>query len=552
MTSMTTPTTTAQRDGSSGPGGARRPSVVVILADDLGFSDLSCFGGEIATPHLDGLAAEGHRLASFYTTARCSPSRASLLTGLYPHQTGIGILTQDDGPVGYPGTLDRACPTLAEVLRPAGYRTHISGKWHLARDRSTPNSAWPLGRGFDSHFGTLTGCGSFYDPGTLVRDDAWADDASDPSFFYTDALGADAEQFVRGVPAEEDFFLYLALTAPHWPLHATEDDIAVHRGRFDAGWDALREERLARQRELGVVTAKTELSDRDPDVPAWEDVADPAWQVSRMEAYAGQVVAMDRAIGQVLAALDETGRAQDTLVLFIADNGASAEELPLGDPATFHLRSEIVPQATRDGRPVRVGNDSAVRPGPEDTYASYGRGWANVSNTPFRLFKEYVHQGGVASPTIVRWPAGRFARGGVSHQPLHLVDVVPTVLEATGVQHPCERGDAAPPLEGLSALQVARGSELPERSLFFEHIGNAAVRRGAWKLVRHHQQPWELYHLGDDPTERDDVAASHPDLVADLAEQWRAWAARVGVKPYEDIVDAYAARGLDRETARGS
>ena len=279
---------------------------------------------------------------------------------------------------------------------------------------------------------------------------------------------------------------------------------------------------------------------------------DPQWQVSRMEAYAGQVVAMDRAIGRVLASLDETGRARDTLVLFIADNGASAEELPLGDPETFHTRREIVPGSTRDGRPLRVGNDPGITPGPEDTYASYGRGWANLSNTPFRLFKEYVHQGGVASPTIVRWPAGSLDEGGVSDQPLHLVDVVPTVLAATGAPHPADLGQQAPPLEGVSALDVARGRRLPERALFFEHIGNAAVRRGDWKLVRLHLAPWELYHLDDDPTERDDVAGDHPDLVAELSGLWHDWAARVGVKRYEDVVASYAARGMDRETARGS
>lgn len=535
----------------STPTPTRRPNVVVFLADDLGFSDPGCFGGEIDTPNLDALAVDGHRLSRFYTTARCSPSRASLMTGRHPHQVGIGILTQDDGPAGYPGTLDAGTPTIAEVLQRNGYRTHLSGKWHLARERSVPNPAWPLGRGFDSFFGTLSGCGNYFNPGTLVRDEEWVDDAKDPDFYYTDAIGDDAAAFV-GEQGQEPFFLYVAFTAPHWPLHARPEDIEKYRGRFDEGWDVLRARRLERQRELGVVAPDTVLSERDPDVPAWDSERNPEWQASRMEVYAAQVESMDRAIGRVLAALDDGGHTDDTLVLFLADNGASSEELPLGDPEPFRERAEIFAKETRDGRYVSLGNDPALTPGPEDTYASYGRGWANLSNTPFRMFKEWVHEGGIASPTIVRWPAGNLVVGGTSNLPLQLVDVVPTLLEATGVEHPSVASADVPAPEGESFLQLLRGGERPSRPLYFEHVGNAAVRDDRWKLVRKHQQPWELYAVEDDTTERVDLAEQNPDVVAEMARAWEEWSRRIGVKPYADIVAAYAARGLDSEAARGS
>jgi arylsulfatase len=532
----------------------RPPNVLLIVADDLGYSDLGCFGGELSTPHLDALAAGGVRLAQFHTTARCSPSRASLLTGLHPHQTGIGVLTNDDRPRGYPGSLNDRCLTMAELLREAGYVTALSGKWHLASDMVTANDSWPTRRGFDSFFGTLTGCGSYFDPGTLTRGERPADDArTDPDFYYTDAITADACARVRGaVAAGRPFFGYVAYTAPHWPLHARDDDLAVQRGRFAAGWDELRRARLARQRELGLIGDDAALTARDTRVPAWADEPHRDWQQRRMEAYAAQVARLDAGVGELLAILDETGSRDDTLVIFLSDNGASDEALPKIAEDSFRRRTDIFRSETRDGRPVRLGNDPAVEPGPEDTYASYGSGWANLSNAPFRLYKRYTHQGGIAGPLIASWPAGGLVAGGIAQHPFALVDVLPTVLAATGAGYPAAVPGRAPlPLPGRSMLAAWRGQPVDDRPLFFEHTGNAAVRAGRWKLVRQYPQPWELYDMSVDRSEITDLAGSHPEVVAELSGAWQAWADRSGVLPWEVTLEIYAGRGLTPEHAEG-
>jgi len=287
------------------------PNVVLILADDMGFSDLGCYGGEIVTPNLDALGRAGVRFSHFYNTARCSPSRASLLTGLHPHQTGIGILTNDDRPNGYPGTLNRHCATLAEILRDRGYATCLSGKWHLASEVHVANEAWPTRRGFDRFFGTLTGCGSFYQPGTLTRGELDASSEMDAAdFFYTDAIAEEGARFIleHGAENAPPIFLYAAFTAPHWPLHAPQNDIARYDGRFNEGWDKLRPERLARMMAEGVLPGNTPLSDRDPTQPSWENTDNPAWQALRMQVYAAQVERLDRGVGRIIEALQQTGR----------------------------------------------------------------------------------------------------------------------------------------------------------------------------------------------------------------------------------------------------
>jgi len=520
-----------------------RPHVVLVVADDMGYSDLGCYGGEVATPALDRLGRAGVRLSSFYNTARCSPSRASLLTGLHPHQTGIGILTNDDRPQGYPGSLNRRCVTLAEMLGQAGYATCLSGKWHLASEVWTPSDAWPTRRGFERFFGTLSGCGSFYRPTTLTRGEQNIEpEAAAPGFFYTDAVTREAEAFVRAQGGREPgrpFFLYTAYTAPHWPLHAPPEDIARYRGVFDAGWDELRERRLHRLVAEGLMPAGTTLSDRDPSQPAWRDAPHPAWQLARMRAYAAQIDRMDRGIGRIVAALAETGALENTLFLFLSDNGASAEPLPIADVESFRRRRSIVPPATWAGAPLRIGNSPDIEPGPEDTYASYGRAWANLSNTPFRLYKRWVHEGGISTPVIVHWPAGGLG-SRIVHAPFQLTDVVPTVLEATGVPYPAAyEGRDVLPLEGRSMLPALRGGRVEAGTLYWEHIGNTAVRRGRWKLVREHGLPWELYDIDIDRAELTDLAPRHPDVVAELATAWSAWANRVGVIAWERVQEIY-------------
>ena len=529
----------------------RRPDVLLVLADDMGFSDIASYGGEIRTPSLDRLAAGGVRMTQFYNTARCSPSRASLLTGLHPHQVGIGILNFDDAPDGYPGNLAEESATVAEVCRDAGYATYLSGKWHLAVDMDNPNAAWPTRRGFDRFFGTLEGAGSFYRPRTLTRQETNIEhEAEEAGWFYTDAISDTAVQFLAEHERErgdDPFFLFLSYTAPHWPLHAHEEDIASYAGRFDAGWDQLREERLERLVKEGIIDASWPLTPRDERVPAWEDVVDREWEASRMATYAAQVDRMDQGIGRVLDQLEATGRLDNTLVVFLSDNGGCAEEMPPGEGAREFVTAFVpLQETTREGEPVVPGNDPSLRPGPESTYMSYGRSWANLSNTPFREYKHWVHEGGISTPFIAHWPVGLPTDGSLCTVPSQLVDVLPTIAEAAGASYPTRRnGNAVPDVEGVSLLAALRGEGSPdvERDLFWEHEGNCAVRRGRWKLVRKHRGPWELYDIVVDRTELDDLASAHPALVATLADAWQAWADRCGVIPREAVLELYAARG---------
>lgn len=531
----------------------KRPNIVLVLADDLGYSDLGCYGGEIDTPNLDALARRGVRLTNLYTTARCSPSRASLLTGVHPHQAGIGVLTGDDRPVGYPGDLSAGAATLAEVLRAAGYATGMSGKWHLSADVRTPCDSWPTRRGFDSFFGTLTGCGSFYDPGTLTRGETNVEaEAQEPGFFYTTAITDEARAFIERCDRQQPFFLYVAYTAPHWPLHALPEDIEPYEGQFDAGWDVLRDGRLQRQKSLGIVAESAALSPRDPENPSWNEVAHKRWQARRMEVYAAQVAELDQGVGNLVAALKNRGVFDDTIFVFLSDNGASPEEIPHQDQARFIERNDIFRKRTRDGREVRLGSDPAIWPGPEDTYGSYGRAWANLSNTPFRMYKKWTHEGGIAAPFIVHWPAGKLDSGFTLRTPLQLTDVMPTLLEAVGVDHPDHiEGRPALPFEGRSFLSGLRGEDLEPQALYWEHAGNAALRQGQWKIVRFYGHPWELYDLETDPTEINDVAHQYPKVLHDLNCLWQQWADRVGVIPFDKIVTHYERRGLSAVDAEG-
>jgi arylsulfatase len=524
-----------------------RPHVVIVVADDMGYSDLGCYGGEMATPTLDRLARAGARLTRFYNTTRCSPSRASLLTGLHPHQTGIGILTSDDRPDGYRGSLNERCLTIAEVLGGAGYATGLSGKWHLSSQEWVPSDAWPTRRGFQRFFGTISGCGSYYRPTTLTRGEQNVEnEAAEPGFFYTDAITDEAQRFIRGQAASEPsrpFLLYVAYTAPHWPLHAPAEDIARYRGRFDAGWDELREARLRRLVAEGLMPVGTTLSDRDPTQPAWRDALDQTWQLVRIQTYAAQIDRMDRGVARIVTALTETGALDHTLFFFLSDNGASAEGLPIADPETFRHRRSIVPPATWSGAALRIGNSPDIEPGPDDTYCSYGRAWANLSNTPFRFYKRWVHEGGISTPLIVHWPDGG-VRPSIVHTPFQLTDMVPTLLEATGVTYAAIYPGRDPlPLEGRSMLPVLRGGTVEPRTLYWEHLGNAAIRRDRWKLVREHPHPWELYEIDVDRAELTNHAKTRPEIVAELSAAWSAWANRVGVIPWERVQAIYRRDG---------
>lgn len=513
-----------------------RPNILLIMADDMGFSDIGCYGGEIMTPHLDRLAAGGLRYKQFYNTARCCPTRASLMTGLYPHQAGVGHMTQDRGTDGYRGDLNAQCVTIAEVLKSAGYHTYMSGKWHVTQhlgpwDGDSSHMSmdnWPRQRGFDRFYGTITGAGSFYDPVTLTRDNTPIQPES-AEYYYTDAIADQAMGFIEGHPSGHPFFMYVSFTAPHWPLHAREADIAPYLGRYDMGWDALRQERLERMRKLGILDPAWPLTERDPQIPSWEDAEDKSWEARRMAVYAAQVSAMDRNIGRLIGQLEAQGRLDNTLIFFLADNGGCAEEL------WDTWKGIFISWHTRSGDTVFVGNQHRnMMPGPENTYQSYGRNWAQVSNTPFRLYKHFVHEGGISSPLIVHWPDGFSAQNEWRETPAHLIDIMATCVEVAEAEYPARfGGQDIHPMEGRSLVPTFEGQALSREALYWEHEGNRAVRQGKWKLVaRGRAGPWELYDMEADRSETQDLAGTLPEKVVELARLWQAYAERTGVIPW--------------------
>lgn len=515
---------------SAAPPG-EQPNIVVILADDLGYSDIGCYGGEIMTPNLDRLAQQGLRFTQFYNTARCCPTRAALLTGLYPHQAGVGHMMDDRMRPGYRGNLNQQCATIAQVLKTAGYQTMMCGKWHVTRHTAPegPKLNWPLQRGFDRFFGTIAGGGNYFNPVTLTRDNHFIALAEHDDFYYTDAISRQAVAYIdEAARARKPFFLYVAYTAPHWPLHAPETAVARYRGRYANGWDALRQQRYERQLALGLIRREWALSPRDPRVRAWEETPHTAWHQRRMEVYAAQVDLMDQGIGAILARLREVGAEDNTLVMFLSDNGGCAEEIA----PTWTGRH--IPETTRDGRPVQLGNSPSIAPGPEDTYQSYGIAWANVSNTPFRRYKHDTHEGGIATPLIVRWPAAITSGGRLTHEVGHVIDILPTCLAAARVVCPRQLGgfNLTPP-EGQSLLPVFADQTLPPRTLFWEHEGNRAVREGKWKLVARFGGPWELYDMEQDRTELKNLADAFPVIVEDLSRQYESWAKRCNVDPWK-------------------
>jgi arylsulfatase len=533
---------------------AKQPNIIVILCDDMGFSDLGCYGGEIATPNLDKLAQGGVRFTQFYNTARCCPTRAALLSGLYSHQAGIGHMIEDKGLDGFRGELNKRCVTIAEALKPAGYRSYAVGKWHVARNVAPdgPKHDWPLQRGFERYYGTITGAGNYFDPGTLTRDNTAISSRADAeyrpaSYYYTDAIADHAIRFASEHAhdhAGEPFFLYVAFTAAHWPLHARPEDIAKYSGKYDAGYDAIRHARFEKAKQLGVIDAKWTLS---PTVGDWEKVEDKKWEARCMEVYAAQVDRMDQNVGRIVAALEKNGQLENTLVLFLQDNGGCAETIGRDGNATRSdrptlpvlsadaLMREVRPKQTRDGFPLLGGH--GVMPGPEDTFISYGEGWANVSNTPFRLYKHFEHEGGISTPFIAHWPAGISAArwGAVENQPAHLIDIMATCVDLAGAKYPAQNGgEIITPMQGVS-LRAAFGGGAVKREapIFFEHEGNRAIRDGKWKLVA--KKPggkWELYDTEADRTEMNDVAAAQPEIVKGLMAKWETWGKSAGVLPW--------------------
>ena len=506
---------------------ALRPNIVIIMADDMGFSDIGSYGGEISTPHLDALAAGGLRFRQFYNAGRCCPTRASLLTGLYSHQAGVGHMVGDLGSPSYQGHLNDSCVTIAEVLKDAGYATLMSGKWHVGESR--PH--WPADRGFDEYFGLISG-GSNYFKLDSARQMAYGTDPYTPpddgSFYMTDAFSDHAVQFLEEHGGKDQpFFLYLAYTAPHWPLHAKPEDMAKYAGKYGMGWEELRRQRFRRQRETGIRAASWTLSPRDPDVPAWDDAEDRALWERRMEVYAAMIDCLDQGVGRVVSAIRDLGQLENTLILFLSDNGGCHESADI-----------------EQGTPRNTWADPNAMPGGPGSFDGYDRPWANASNTPLRMFKSWVHEGGIASPLVCHWPAGiRVPAGSVTDAPGHVIDLMATCIDLAQAEYPRTRGGReVTPLEGKSLRPVFEtGARDGHEALFWEHQGNRAIRMGRWKLVSkrvartHAHGAWELYDLERDRSELNDLAAEFPDRVAAMAAAWAAWASKVGWVPFAEL-----------------
>ena len=492
----------------------KRPNVVLIMADDMGYSDIGCYGGEIRTPNLDRLAAGGLRFTQFYNNSICVPTRASLLTGLYSQQVGV---------YGGAPAIMKDCVTLAEVLRSAGYRTLMTGKWHAEQI--------PCQRGFDRYFGLADGCCNYFNPGPRRAGEGepgrkltsfgyprrWAIDdkvyvpykPTDKNFYTTDAFTDYAIDYLEQYGREErPFFLYVAYTAPHYPLHAWPEDIARYRGKYMAGWDKLRQQRFERMVEMGLIDKRWGLSPRDEEVAKWDSVEDKdSWDL-KMAVYAAMIDRMDRNIGRIITKIRQLGKEDNTLVLFLSDNGGCAGQ------------ANYTPD---------------IAPGPVESYRSVDGPWANVSNTPFRKFKVWDHEGGISTPLIAYWPTVIKSGGAITGQVGHIIDIMATFTDITGAEYPALfNGRKIPPLEGKSLLPIFEGRERTGNEVLYWQIDRSrhrAVRKGKWKLVTTApNMPWKLYDMEADRTELNDLAEQRPDKVKELSGLYDTWLNRCGVK----------------------
>lgn len=511
-----TPSAPAAGRGETAEGAAERPNIVLIMADDLGFADLGCYGSEIETPRLDALAAEGLRFSQFYNTAKCHSSRVSLLTGLYCDQAGGASL--------------RRGATIAEVLGAAGYRTMMVGKWHLSEQ--------PTDFGFDRYWGFLSGATNYFSGNDSFRlnGQPWEvpETLNGRPFYSTHAITDFALEFLdEATQQDQPFLLYTAFNAPHYPLQAPEEAVRKYEGRYDGGWDRLREERHRRQVNSGLLPAKWKLSPRPEHIPAWESLSEEErrWEADRMEVYAAMVDLMDQNIGRIIDRLKEQGVYENTLILFCSDNGACPFERTRG---------------------------RYKKPWDADSYWTYDASWAHAGNTPFRLYKQNQHEGGISSPLIVHWPAGlKTSPGGTTDQPGHLIDLMATFIDLADASYPQQVEDRQiDPLQGKSLLPIFRGeTREPHETLYF-HFGNdRALRQGPWKLVSAKLGRWELYNLDEDRTELHDLAAEHPQRVQQMAAEWFRTAKEVdrlkgkALKPVRDEVSTLSFR---KDTSSGA
>ena len=503
----------------------RQPNIIVVLADDMGYSDIGSFGSETNTPVLDKMAENGVKMTQFYNASRCCPTRASLLTGLYQHQAGIGDMMNTRPQPAYQGYLNKNCVTIAEALKTAGYNTYMAGKWHVGQ---APEH-WPLKRGFDRAYGLIDGAGSHFGPIpyrpnqtiTVALDDKPVE--PEPGFYSTDTYTDYAIKFIEsGNASKKPFFLYLAYQAPHWPLHALPEDIAKYKGKFMKGWDKLRQERFERMKNLGVIDKNAKLSPRDENVPDWESLTQAEkenWD-DKMAVYAAMIDRMDQNIGRLWDKLKELGQDKNTIIMFLSDNGASSESI---------RGNGFLPEV------VEASKKPASDP---SSFTAYGFPGANVSNTPFRFFKHWEYEGGTATPFIAYGP-GVIPKPVKSSQPAHIIDIMASCLELAGASYPdVYNGNKIKATEGVSLLPLFKGEKWKgHEALYFEHEGNRAVRQGRWKLVSQFpENKWYLYDINADRSELNDLSGKYPEKVKELDALYHAWAERAEVIPFEQLV----------------
>ena len=481
---------------------AERPNILIILTDDMGFSDLGCFGGEIETPHLDALAAGGLRFTEFHNTARCWPTRATLLSGRYSNR------------------LSKKQITIAQALKSAGYQTAMAGKWHLGRN---PKQDGPIQRGFDAFYGTMIGAGSFWNPMSLTRN-TQPISPDGKNFYYTDRIGEEASrQIEHFAGSEAPFFQYVAFTAAHWPLHAPEQTIQKYLARYESGWDQLRQDRYARMLKMGIIDQRIwPLPDREPGVRSWQSAKHKPWHVRNMAIYAAMVDHMDQAVGKIVGSLKRTGQFDNTLIVYFHDNGACAEHLSGNG---WNTANNILKWAKENGTTVAVGDQYDIPMGGPLTYGSVGHNWAHSQNTPLRRYKANVHEGGSCTPAIMHWPLGlKHKPGSITLERGHVVDMMATCLELGQGTYPSSwQGTPIAEHESQSLVPVIRGGKQPrQHAYYFNHGGSHAVIQGDFKIIRERNGPWALYNLAQNRTETRDLAKTDPQRVSRMAALWQA------------------------------
>ncbi len=501
---------------------SKKPNIILILVDDLGYSDLGCYGSEINTPNLDKMAANGLRYTNFYNTARCCPTRASLLTGLYAHQTGLGWMTsQDQGFDGYRGQLNNNCVTIAEVLKTSGYSTFALGKWHVSLDadceENSPQNNWPLQRGFDKFFGFLKGASDYFNPDYLYSGNKHIRPTK--NMYLTDAISDTASKFIDAhfEINKNPFFMYLAYNAPHFPLHAKPEDIAKYEKKYLAGWDVIRKGRFEKMKKIGLISKDEILSPKHANVEDWNTLSPEKQKemAKRMAIYAAQIDCIDEGIGKIIETLKRKGKLENTIIMFVSDNGGCAE-------------------------PVSKASKEFADLGTTKSYESYGHQWANVSNTPFRIYKRDTHEGGIATPMIVHWPNGIKEKGKFRNQLGHVIDFLPTVLELTNAVYPTKnKGNEVFPYQGGSLIPTFTNNKQKSRTLYFEHIANRGLIENDWKIVctgtreKPFITPWELFNLKNDRVEMNNLAEKYPEKLEQLSKKWDEWANKNNVLPID-------------------